>query len=146
MSLDVYDVLSQEIDVCDGLSNDDDGSCPSVGTYYFSETIKVPQEVANFSSLLNLIGISVYAYDSDSGSKVGCFKASLSFSTSSSSSVYSSRLTASVAFAGAILFSVFFVRMSKRRTAVIDIDDSDLVDGGVRGSHDFKMLDGGVRV
>ena len=150
MSLDVYDVISQEVNVCDGLSSsNDDGSCPSVGTYYISETIKVPEEVASFSSLLNLIGIAVYAYDSDSGDKLGCFKASLSLSTSSSSSsAYSSsaRMTASVAFLGAVLFSVFFVRMNKRRTAVIDIDDSDLVDGGDGGGHNFKIFDGGVRV
>merc|ERR1711862_977894 len=106
MSFDVYNILQQEVDICDGLSGtNDDASCPSVGSYYISETIEIPMEIQSYSSLLNMIGISVYAYD-ESGSKVGCFKASVSLSSgSSSSSIYSSaQVTASIAFVGAVFF------------------------------------------
>merc|ERR1711862_411523 len=137
MTFEVYDVLSKNVNICTDLSsaNDDDATCPSSGSYYFSETIAIPSEVENFSSLLNLIGISVYAYDSDSGDKIGCFKASLNISSqsgsSSSSDVYNmsnAKITASMALVGATIFAVLFVRMNRRRTAVIDIDNNGLMD------------------
>merc|ERR1712154_84916 len=98
MGFDIYDVITEEVDICNYVSSaNDDSSCPSAGTYYFTQSFTIPEEMDNFSSFMNMLGIALYATDED-GNRLGCWKASMSVSSSSNSS-YSSAM---IAFTGII--------------------------------------------
>lgn len=125
MGTSLYNLLDQSTYICDLVSSsNDDEECPGAGTYYFSNSFTMSDYMDTYSSILNYLGIALYAYDGD-GDEVGCWKTSIKLSTSSSSSSsssYSSTFKASVAFAGVLMLG-FLVRR-KRKEKVIDIGDN----------------------
>jgi len=133
MGFDMFSVLNQTKNICNFISNsNDDEECPEAGTYYLSNSFQMPSEIENFSYIINLLGVSLYAYD-DSENKIGCWKASLNLSKNN----YSSSLKASIAFTGlgALVFAFLF-SMKRRKVAVINIENnSELMDNDHNSHH-----------